>query len=439
MPAASTAFGPIGAAEARRLFEPLSAWPRLAVAVSGGADSTALMLLLARWNKAKLSIFTVDHGLRAGSRKEAEAVGEWARRLGLAHEVLAWRGDKPKSNIQAEARAARYRLLAEACHRDGVKALVSAHHRDDQAETFLLRLARGSGVDGLSAMDAESEVMGISLLRPLLEVPRARLRATLQAAGQEWIEDPSNEDKRFARVRVRAVIEALAEEGLSAERLAATAKSMRRARLALDAATDELASAAARLEPAGYCSLDREALLAVPEEIALRLVARALMAVAGRAYRPRLERLERLFSALRGTEKGRWTLAGCRIAAGRGQVLIWREAGRTGLPELKLGSGASALWDGRFHVEIGAEAPGPVAVRALGEVGLRELAALCGQKPDLPAEIGRTCISFWRNGKILAAPHLAAIARPKAAFQATFVGSILSGSESPARLVTGST
>ncbi|MDP2620833.1 MAG: tRNA lysidine(34) synthetase TilS [Hyphomicrobiales bacterium] len=441
MPAASA---PIGAAEANRLFAALSASPRLAVAVSGGADSTALMLLLARWKKTgaggpELSVFTVDHGLRAGSRKEAESVGEWALALGLAHEILTWRGDKPKSNIQAAARAARYRLLAEACHRDGIAALVSAHHRDDQAETFLMRLARGSGVDGLSAMDAVSEMMGITLFRPLLDVPRARLKATLKAAGQDWIEDPGNEDKRFARVRMRAVLERLAEEGVSAERLAATARHMRRARLALEAATDDLARAAARLEPAGFCTIDREALSAAPAEIALRLLARALMAVAGKPYRPRLERLERLFSGLKETDRGRWTLAGCRIAASREEVLIWREAGRAGLPEISLDPGKSALWDGRFHVEIAAEEAGPVAVRALGEEGWREVAGLCGEKPGLPAHIGRTCISFWRNGKIVAAPHIVAVARPQAAFRATFIGSILSRGESLAPLVTGST
>ena len=444
MPAARHLNGPIDAAEANRLFGSLSAWPKLAVAVSGGADSTALMLLLARWTAAgtgrpELSIFTVDHGLRAESREEAEKVGEWARALGLVHEILAWRGDKPKSNIQAAARAARYRLIAEACHRDGIQALACAHHRDDQAETFLMRLARGSGVDGLSAMDAVSHMMGMTLLRPLLEVARIRLKATLEAAGHGWIEDPSNEDKRFARVRMRALVERLAEEGVSAERLVSTARHMHRARLALDAAADNLAGVAAGLEPAGYCTIDREALLAAPREIALRLLARALMAVGGAPYRPRLERLERLFSAFGGTGKGRWTLAGCRIALSRGPILIWREAGRAGLPELSLDPGQSALWDGRYHVEIAAEAAGPVAVRALGEAGWRELTKRSGEKPGVSTQIGRTCISFWRDGKILAAPHIAGSLRPMAAFRATFIGSILSGGKPSAPLVTGST
>lgn len=435
MPAASAEATPIDAAEADRLFEPLNAWPKLAVAVSGGADSTALMLLLARWKQAgkarpQLTVFTVDHGLRAGSRKEAEQVGEWARALGLSHEILNWRGDKPKSNLQAQARAARYRLIAEACHRDAIPALVTAHHRDDQAETFLLRLARGSGVDGLSAMDEVGRLMGITLLRPLLDVARARLAATLEAAGRSWIGDPSNEDRRFARVRIRAVLGSLAEEGVSAERLAATARHMRRAKIALDAVADDLAAAAARLDPAGYCSIERDRLLAAPAETALRLMARALMAVGGGAYRPRLERLERLFSALRQTEKGRWTLAGCRISSGRGQILVWREAGRAGLPELDLEAGRSALWDGRYHVEVAATARGPVTVRALGAAGWREIAKLCGEKPALPAEIGRTCVSFWRREKILAAPHVAGISGSPAAFRATFLGSILSSGKS---------
>ena len=429
MPAARAQDAPIGAAEAGRLFEPLAELPKLAVAVSGGADSTALMLLLARWRVARgrgleLSVFTVDHGLRPGSHDEAEKVGEWARALGLAHEILAWRGDKPRSNIQAEARAARYRLLAEVCHRDGIPALATAHHREDQAETFLMRLARGSGVDGLSAMGAVSRVMGITLVRPLLDVARARLMATLQAAGHDWIEDPGNEDKRFARVRMRAIIADLAEEGVSAERLAATARHMRRARLALDSAADDLAGDAARLEPAGFCAIDRNRLLGAPEEIALRLLARALMAVAGSAYRPRLERLERLCRALSDTEKGRWTLAGCRISLNRGIVLMWRESGRAGLPEIVLKPGRSALWDGRYHVEIAADAAGPVTVRALGEDGWRELRPLKPEKPGGSAEIGRTCVSFWRDGEILAAPHIVPTLGPAAAYRATFLGTL---------------
>lgn len=425
--------GPIEAAEAEQLFQGLTAFPKLALAVSGGADSTALMLLLARWRAAggkrpELSVFTIDHGLRAESRGEATQVGEWARALGLRHDTLTWRGDKPKSNIQAEARAARYRLLAEACHRDDIPALASAHHRDDQAETFLMRLARGSGVDGLSAMDAVSEMMGITLVRPLLAAARARLIATLRAHGHGWIEDPSNLDRRFARVRVRALLENLAQEGLDAERLVATAGHMRRARTALDAAADALATSAAKLEPAGYCAIERDALLAAPAETALRLLARALMAVGANPYRPRLERLERLHSALGSADNargGRWTLAGCRISLAGGQILIWREAGRAGLPELTLGPGQSALWDGRYHVQIAAEAAGPLTVRALGEAGWRQLCAVTREKPTCPARIGRTCISFWRDGEILAAPHIFAALGRSAPFRATFLGTIL--------------
>ena len=434
MPAAS--HGPIGTAEAGRLFASLSDVPKLAVAVSGGADSTALMLLLARWRAAsgdrpELSIFTVDHGLRTESRKEAEQVGEWVRALGLAHEILTWQGDKPKSNLQAEARAARYRLLAEACHRHGIPVLASAHHREDQAETVLLRLIRGSGVDGLSAMDAESRTLGIRLVRPLLDVARVRLEATLSMAGQDWIEDPSNEDRRFARVRVRALLAALAKEGLTAERLAATARQMRRARLALDAAADELADRAARLDPAGFGSIDHGPLLAAPEEIALRLLARVLMAVGGSPYRPRLKRLERLHEALKGTGEGRWTLAGCRIALKGGQILIWREAGRAGLPELTLHPGQSALWDGRFRVEIAAEAPGPVTVRALGEAGWRQITPDRREKPGGMAQIAHACVSFWRDGQVLAAPHIVAASGPAAAFRATLVGTVVSGKAKP--------
>lgn len=430
MPAAEPKPAPIAPAEAERLFAPLARLSGLAIAVSGGADSTALMWLLARWRKAvtgapRLVVLSVDHGLRAASADEARQVAGWARALGLAHGTLRWDGDKPASDIQARARAARYRLLAEACHRLGLQAIVTAHHREDQAETVLMRLARGSGVDGLSAMDMFGAVMGVALVRPLIAVPRARLAATLEAAGQPHIDDPSNDDARFARVRMRRIMAALEAEGLSAERLAATARHMRRARRALDAATDALADTAARLDAAGACAIDRLALRAAPAEIGLRLLARALMAVGGSAYRPRMERLERLYARVAGDESGRFTLAGCRIAAGADEIAIWREAGRAGLGELSLAPGESALWDGRFHVALGRGAARGLTVRALGEDGWRAVRTLRA-RPPVPGRVARVGVSLWAGGRLVAAPHLLPANGPQP-FTAAFVGRITAG------------
>ena len=161
--------------------------------------------------------------------------GAWLRELGLAHAVLVWqREGSPSAALQARARAARYDLMAAYCHANGIPALVTAHHLDDQAETFLMRLKRGSGLDGLAAIPARGAWAGIAVLRPLLDVPKARLVATLDAAGIAFVSDPSNSDPRFERARVRGSSDAFAALGLTPEALALSARRLRRAREALD-------------------------------------------------------------------------------------------------------------------------------------------------------------------------------------------------------------
>src|SRR5262249_36768196 len=157
----------------------------------------ALMLLAQRWRRRRtrgpeLIVATVEHGLRRGSRAEANAVGALARKLGLSHEILAWRGTKPKTGIEAAARAARYRLVAPLARRPGAGAIATAHPLDDQAETVLMRLAAGSGPAGLAGMRPRDLRHGVVLLRPLLGLRKARLLATLARAGIKWADDPMN-------------------------------------------------------------------------------------------------------------------------------------------------------------------------------------------------------------------------------------------------------
>ena len=239
---------PVSATEAKALFSDLGHLPALVLAVSGGPDSTALMVLAARWCKTlkpkpKLIAVTVDHGLRKEARQEAAAVGRLARKLGIAHRTLRWTGTKPKTGLQAAARVARYRLLAGAARKANASHILTAHTRDDQAETMLIRLSRGSGVAGLAAMARVSSVPGddagqIKLVRPLLDIPKARLIATLRAAKVPFADDPSNRDPRFTRVRLRGLMKELAREGLDSRRLALLALRLRRADLAIEAAVD---------------------------------------------------------------------------------------------------------------------------------------------------------------------------------------------------------
>ena len=296
-------------------------WPG-AVALSGGGDSLALMHLLTDWAKARglapPVALVVDHGLRPGSAAEARRAAAFAKKAGLAAHILTRKGPPPKSGIEAQARDARYALMGDWLRKQGLSTLYVGHTLDDQAETFLLRLGRGSGLDGLSAMRAlapfpHADFARLTLARPLLGISRTALRAHLKDLRQTWLEDPMNSEMRFARSRIRGLMPALEAAGLSPARIADAAAHLARARAALELATEAVLVRAARAE-GGRALLDAEALTAAPREVGLRALAALLMAVSGEAYRPRFEALERLFDRLASGELGRGaTLHGCRL------------------------------------------------------------------------------------------------------------------------------
>ena len=312
-------------------FEPA---PRIAVAVSGGSDSIALCLLADRWARARGgSVFglTVDHDLRPESGAEAAQVQCWLTARNIAHRTLRWRGARPTARIQEEARAARLALLAGWCRRAGILHLLLGHQRQDQAETVLQRLVRGSGIDGLAAMAPVRLAMepaggGVRLLRPLLPVSRDALIATLARWDQPWIDDPTNRDSRHARPRLAAALAQLGAEGLSAERLAKAAARAASDRAALDRLCTELLAGCAHLSPAGFVILDLIVLRRTLPALALRVLSRAVTTVSGAAYPPRLERLERLARRLFGDNVKATTLGGCRVVPQRdGRVVVCRE------------------------------------------------------------------------------------------------------------------
>ena len=327
-------------AEANALFSGLENSRGLILAVSGGPDSTALLLLAARWAKRlkrapKLVAVTIDHGLRAEAAREAALVKRLARRLGVTHRTLRWRGRKPQTGLQEAARVARYRLLAEAAASAGYAHILTAHTLDDQAETVLFRLSRGSGLMGLGGMPHASPLpvgadrMGF-LLRPLLYIPKARLLATLHAAGIAYSDDPSNRDPRFTRTRLRALMPELAREGLSARGLSRFAARMRRAD-----ATIEFTVAAARdaLAPEpwsehGPVKFDTARFATLPAEVALRLLGRAV-ARTGSEGPVELAKLEALYAAMRQTaSRLRRTLAGALVTLDSDWIVVERAPDR---------------------------------------------------------------------------------------------------------------
>ena len=340
-------------AEADALFADLIDQPALVLAVSGGPDSTALMWLAARWRKRrrrgpKLIAVTVDHGLRPEARREAAAVKRLARRLGIPHRTLRWTGAKPATARQEKARVARYQLIAAAADRARASCVLTAHTLDDQAETILFRMTRGSGLTGLAGMTRMRPLVmpvagerrgkpepgaSVFLVRPLLDVPKARLIATLRTAKIPCADDPSNRDPRFTRTRLRTLAPALAAEGLDARRFALLGRRVRRAEAAIEFA---VAAAAAALSETGWSErgpilLDAEGFAALPAEVALRLLGRAIARV-GDEGPVQLGKLESLADALTAAATApvrfRRTLAGAVVTLTRDRIAVERAPAR---------------------------------------------------------------------------------------------------------------
>jgi tRNA(Ile)-lysidine synthase len=303
---------PISAQHAKDLFAGFKGLPAIVLAVSGGPDSLALMWLAARWRHAltrgpRLLAVTIDHGLRREAAREAREVKRLARSLGLTHRTMRWTGAKPKSGLPAAARSARYRLLVKAARESGATHILTAHTRDDQAETLLMRLVRGSGIAGLSAMARESEREGVRLARPLLDVPKSQLIATLRKAKLGFADDPTNRDVSFTRPRLRALMPALAAEGGDARNLARLASRLARANTAIELLVDgaeryltlrdRMTAAPSDADVVAAKSFDARAFAAMSDEIRLRLLLRAINRF-GHEGPAELGKVEVLLSAL---------------------------------------------------------------------------------------------------------------------------------------------
>ena len=335
----------------------LKAPRRFAVAVSGGRDSMALARLAAdygRDNGAEIIAYSVDHGLRPEARAESAQAGKWCAAIGLDHRVLKWTGEKPATGIQAAARAARYRLLAKAAKEDDFPAILTAHSADDQAETVFMRLVRGAGPVGLSAMDDDVKIAAgagspVRLLRPLLSFTRAQLTAIVENAGQDFIDDPSNEDPAFERVRTRALLAALEEQDLltgaalnrTASRLASTVARMRQQE------DDLLIALGGCFYGWGGASIDRSSDSAAIGGLGARLI----HAVSGEIHSPDAAAARVAIEA--AVRDGAATLGGALIKSWKGRLWFLREPaallGRSGvLPMAPVAITEAILWDGRY-------------------------------------------------------------------------------------------
>lgn len=368
-----------------------------AIAVSGGADSLALCLLCHEWatSQGKMVVaLSVDHDLRVASKDECAFVKETMQRFGIEHHTLVWDGEKPHNGIQAAARKARYQLLRDWCVVNQVRDLFLAHHLNDQAETVLMRLARGSGVDGLSAMQATLKRQGINIHRPLLGIPKEALVSYLTDKGLSWVEDPSNKDESFDRVRIRNAMEILSSIGLTPQRLSQTAESMQRVRSYLDDVTQQWLLRYAKLFQEGYILLNVEGIQqGRNDEIILRALSRIGMVISGEIYPPRFEKLQRLLQALRQRESA--TLMSCRWIVEGETVLVCREIRQTDFPE------------NVYRIDL-KENSTCFSVRVLGEDGWQQILV---EMPELrhsalPKPVIYALPSFWDKQGVSVVPHL---------------------------------
>jgi tRNA(Ile)-lysidine synthase len=385
---------------------PFERAPELAVAVSGGPDSMALVLLAQGWAAARggrVAPLIVDHRLRPESAAEAARVAGWLEHRGIAAQVLAWEGAKPATGIQAAARQARYRLLADACHDAGILHLLLGHQCQDQAETVAMRAASGSGPGGLAGMPVVAEHRGLRLLRPLLGVPRSRLVATLRAAGQPWIDDPSNVSPRFRRATLRQDL-TLDVGGLWRE-----ASLQAAARAERERAAAAFLAAHARPHPLGFVRLEHVAWAALPADTREDLLRRLLAAVGGRAYPPSVAAVRRLAARLtEAPARCRLTLGGCVVSLRRAELVVTREPGRV-TERVMLSPGGAHLWDARFVIAYAA-GPGPLEVARLGEVGRRALPVRVAaglRAAGVPVAAVAALPAFWDGARLVGCAPLA--------------------------------
>ena len=331
------------------LFDGLTGLPRVAVAVSGGSDSMALLHLVAQWSRTsrgpkQLFALTVDHGLRSGSDEEAEQVGRWCAALQVPHETLPWRGEKPDTGIQAKARKMRYDLLAQWCRKKAVPILMTGHTADDQAETVFMRQQRTDSLKSLAGIWPENEWLGVRLLRPLLSTRREALRIYLQDLGGAWLDDPSNDNPKFERVRVRHALAGAPIDQLNA--VASTSQQVVREQQALAKAW---MSVHLQVDAYGVVRLPRKQLQTEAEDLRHDILSHSIQ-VAGSGTPPDAAGLQAVAAWLQNGTAGRRSLNGSIINARQSMIEIMREPARIPDRWVSVPDNGRVVFDGRFEV-----------------------------------------------------------------------------------------
>jgi len=378
---------------------------RLGVAVSGGGDSVALLCLLSDWSACggpEIEAVTVDHGLRPDSAREARFVAMLCTQLNIPHTTLIWDGPDASGNLQDQARRARYQMMADWAEGRGIVDIALGHTTDDVAEGFLMRLARGSGLDGLSAMSDSVEFFKpVRFVRPLLGASRDELRAYLKGRGQVWTDDPSNLDDRFERARIRKALDVLNDLGITPGKISRTSERLRDAREDLTSYVSDFAREAVQFDAGDLVlAIDRDGagpggrLVTKSAETFRRILRAGVMWISGSEYAPRSDSLDQLIAAEHARTSA--TVGGCRAVFHRGTMRLTREW--KAVAETRCEAGET--WDGRWLL-TGPE-DGGLEIAALGEAGLER----CSNRKATgrPAASLIAGPAVWRHGEVIAAP-----------------------------------
>jgi len=397
---------PLTSSEFRQLmtpFAPFGTPPTIAVATSGGPDSLALVLLCHQWameQGGKAIAITVDHQLREESAAEASQVKIWLEARGLEHHILTWQRAADEeilhSAIQAAAREARYQLLSRWCIDHGVQHLLTAHHAQDQLETFMIRLSKGSGLKGLTGIQGQVLTHFGRILRPLLTVDANRLKATLKHFNQPYLLDPSNENENFTRVRWRQLLPSLEAEGLTPLSIQESLDRLNHAQRIIDQYVSYILNKHAALTPYGYAILKKEALQETLETFE-EMLKNLLATMSTQRYPVRRQAVHRAIDFIKLDKS--FTLGGCQIINKSKEWWIVREPAAIG-NDVPIQKSGSYLWDGRFIVDVSHNMP--CRISALGEHGIQLL------EPDarkrlkmIPHIVLQTLPALWKGGELI--------------------------------------
>ena len=372
-------------------FSGLEGFDRIALAVSGGSDSTAMMHLVQQWNarrnfKTDITVLSVDHGLRAEAAKECMQVAAWCEALGLSNVTLKWTGEKPVSGFQAKARQARYDLMTQWCLAHNVPVLLTAHTADDQAETVVMRRTRTSSLKSLAGIWPMREWNGVRVMRPLLSSRREELREFLLAQDMTWIDDPSNLDQRYERVRVRAKLDgnaSAANSAMDAQQLVAVIR---------DKAAHWI-RAHVTISDLGLICFPRSPLVDVETDVADEVLV-GVFQISGTVRFPELKQRQNLLNWLQAEKGLRRTLGGLIFAKRRDEILVAREPGRISVLPVTIPISGEVIWDGRFLVK------GPVGA----EIGAAGQFGEVPRRRDVPAFVDVGLPVIGHGKAILAAP-----------------------------------